>query len=87
MTNRQTAVENLEKLREAGVTDERIADYIINNWMTGDDAKKATEDLLIEEDLEDEDEDEDEDEGEADDFTGINFSGGLSTIGGCTVIG
>ena len=85
MTNRQTAVENLAKLREAGVTDERIADYLINNWMTGDDAKKATEDLLIEEDLEDEDED--EDEGEADDFTGINFSGGLSTIGGCTVIG
>lgn len=81
MTNRQTAIENLEKLREAGVTDERIADYLINNWMTGDDAKKATEDLLIEEDLED------EDEGEADDFTGINFSGGLSTIGGCTVIG
>ena len=81
MTNRQTAVENLEKLREAGVTDERIADYLINNWMTGDDAKKATEDLLIEEDLED------EDEGEADDFNGINFSGGLSTIAGCTVIG
>lgn len=81
MTNRQTAIENLEKLREAGVTDERIADYLINNWMTGDDAKKATEDLLIDEDLED------EDEGEADDFTGINFSGGLSTIGGCTVIG
>lgn len=85
MTNRQTAIENLEKLREAGVTDERIADYLINNWMTGDDAKKATEDLLIEEDLEDEDED--DDEGEADDFTGINFSGGLSTIGGCTIIG
>jgi hypothetical protein len=81
MTNRQTAIENLEKLREAGVTDERIADYLINNWMTGDDAKKATEDLLIDEDLED------EDEGEADDFTGINFSGGLSTIAGCTVIG
>ncbi len=81
MTNRQTAVENLAKLREAGVTDERIADYLINNWMTGDDAKKATEDLLIEEDLED------EDEGEADDFNGINFSGGLSTIAGCTVIG
>ena len=85
MTNRQTAVENLAKLREAGVSNERIADYLINNWMTGDDAKKATEDLLIEEDLEDEDED--EDEGEADDFTEINFSGGLSTIGGCTVIG
>ena len=85
MTNRQTAVENLAKLREAGVTDERIADYLINNWMTGDDAKKATEDLLIDEDLEDEDED--EDAGEADDFTGINFSGGLSTIGGSTVIG
>ena len=81
MTNRQTAIENLEKLREAGVTDERIVDYLINNWMTGDDAKKATEDLLIDEDLED------EDEGEADDFTGINFSGGLSTIGGGTVIG
>ena len=81
MTNRQTAIENLEKLREAGVTDERIADYLINNWMTGDDAKKATEDLLIGEDLED------EDEGEADDFTGINFSGGLSTIVGGTVIG
>ena len=81
MTNRQTAVENLAKLREAGVTDERIADYLINNWMTGDDAKKATEDLLIDEDLED------EDEGEADDFNGINFSGGLSTIGGGTVIG
>lgn len=81
MTNRQTAVENLAKLREAGVTNERIADYLINNWMTGDDAKKATEDLLIDEELED------EDEGEADDFTGINFSGGLSTIAGCTVIG
>ena len=81
MTNRQTAIENLEKLREAGVTNERIADYLINNWMTGDDAKKATEDLLIEEDLED------EDEGEADDFTGINFSGGLSTIVGGTVTG
>jgi hypothetical protein len=81
MTNRQTAIENLEKLREAGLTDERIADYLINNWMTGDDAKKATEDLLIDEDLED------EDEGEADDFTGINFSGGLSTIVGGTVIG
>lgn len=85
MTNRQTAVENLAKLREAGITDERIADYLINNWMTGDDAKQATEDLLIDEDLEDEDED--EDEGEADDFTGINFSGGLSTIVGGTVIG
>ena len=73
MTNRQTAVENLAKLREAGVPDERIADYLINNWMTGDDAKQATEDLLIDEDLEDEDEgeDEDEDEGEADDSTGI----------------
>lgn len=81
MTNRQTAIENLEKLREAGVTDERIADYLIIKWMTGDDAKKATEDLLIDEDLED------EDEGEADDFNGINFSGGLSTIAGCTVIG
>ena len=87
MTNRQTAVENLAKLREAGVTDERIADYLINNWMTGDDAKQATEDLLIDEGLEDEDDDEDEDEGEADDFTGINFSGGLSTIGGSTVTG
>ena len=41
MTNRQTAVENLAKLREAGVTDERIADYLINSWMTGDDAKKS----------------------------------------------
>ena len=79
MTNRQTAVENLAKLREAGVTDERIADYLINNWMTGDDAKQATEDLLIDEDLEDEDEG--EDEGEADDFTGINFSGDCTVIG------
>ena len=87
MTNRQTAVENLAKLREAGVTDERIADYLINNWMTGDDAKQATEDLLIEVGLEGEDEGEDEDEGEADDFNGINFSGGLSTIVGGTVTG
>ena len=85
MTNWQAAVENLAKLREAGITDERIADYLIIKWMTGDDAKKATEDLLIDEDLEDEDEG--EDEGEADDFTGINFSGGLSTIVGGTVIG
>ena len=57
MTNRQIAAENLEKLRAAGVTNERIADYLINNWMTGDDAKQATEDLLIDEGFDDEDED------------------------------
>lgn len=72
MTNRQTAVENLAKLREAGVTDERIADYLINNWMTGDDAKQATEDLLIDEELEDEDDDEDDDSN-SDDYVSIKM--------------
>lgn len=61
MTNRQIAAENLEKLRAAGVTDERIADYLICNWMTGEDAMQATEDLLIDEGFDDEDETQDED--------------------------
>jgi hypothetical protein len=52
MTERQKAIENLSKLREAGITDEKIVDYLICNWMTGDDAKQATEDLLIDEEIE-----------------------------------
>ena len=55
MTERQKAIENLSKLREAGVSDEKIVDYLICNWMTGDDAKQATEDLLSDEEIEDED--------------------------------
>jgi hypothetical protein len=53
MTDRHKAFDNLTKLREAGVTDEKIVDYLINNWMTGDDAKQATEELLFEEGIED----------------------------------
>lgn len=53
MTDRHKAFENLTKLREAGVTDEQIVDHLINNWMTGSDAKQATEDLLTDQEIED----------------------------------
>lgn len=56
MTDRQKALSNLAKLREAGISDERIVDYLLNNWMSSSDAKEATEDLLRDEDLDDEDE-------------------------------
>lgn len=53
MTDRQKAFDNVTKLREAGVTDEKIVDYFIGSWMTGSDAKQATEDLLTDEEIED----------------------------------
>lgn len=64
MTDRQKALDNLAKLRDAGISDERIVDYLLNNWMSGSDAKDATADLLTDEELDDDgplyDEDEDE---------------------------
>lgn len=60
MTDRQKALTNLEKLREAGVNDTKIVDYLINNWMTGSDAAEATNDLLIDEGIEDADDTEDD---------------------------
>lgn len=53
MTDRQKALSNLAKLREAGISDERIVSYLLNNWMSSSDAKEATEDLLRDEDLDD----------------------------------
>lgn len=60
MTDRQKALTNLEKLREAGVNDTKIVDYLISNWMTGSDAAEATNDLLIDEGIEDADDTEDD---------------------------
>lgn len=64
MTDRQKALSNLAKLRDAGISDERIVDYLLNNWMSGSDAKDATADLLTDDELDDDcqlyDEDEDE---------------------------
>lgn len=53
MTDRQKALDNLAKLRDAGISDERIVDYLLNDWMSGSDAKDATADLLTEEELDD----------------------------------
>lgn len=60
MTDRQKALTNLEQLREAGVNDTKIVDYLINNWMTGSDAAEATKDLLIDEGVEDADDTQDD---------------------------
>lgn len=64
MTDRQKVLDNLAKLRDAGISDERIVDYLLNNWMTSSDAKEATADLLKDEELDDDgplyDKDEDE---------------------------
>lgn len=55
MTDRQKALSNLAKLRDAGISDERIVDYLLGNWMSGSDAMSATEDLLSDEELDDDD--------------------------------
>lgn len=62
MTDRQKALSNLAKLRDAGISDERIVDYLLGNWMSGSDAMSATEDLLSDEELDDDDSLYDEDE-------------------------
>lgn len=55
-TSRHQAAELLEKLTEAGVSFEQVVNHVINNWMSGDDAKAALEDLAIEEGILDEEE-------------------------------
>lgn len=55
-TPRHQAAELLEKLTEAGVSFEQVVNHVINNWMSGDDAKAALEDLAIEEGILDEEE-------------------------------
>lgn len=59
-TDRKTPIEKLEKLREEGIKDSSILDYLVKNWLSTDDANDAMDALLDEYELNDEDEEDDE---------------------------
>lgn len=59
-TDRKTPIEKLEKLREEGIKDSSILDYLVKNWLSADDANDAMDALLEEYELND-DEDNEED--------------------------
>lgn len=61
-TDRKTPIEKLEKLREEGIKDSSMLDYLIKKWLSTDDANDAMDALLDEYELNDEDDDEDEDD-------------------------
>jgi hypothetical protein len=71
MADRKSAIKKRELLNELGVSDTAITEYLINNWMSGEDADQALEDLLSENDYYTEDDDEDDDDSDEDDFTVI----------------
>jgi hypothetical protein len=48
MTDRQRAVASLENLREQGVQESAITDFIINNWLSGLEARAAMEEAEVE---------------------------------------
>jgi hypothetical protein len=59
-TDRKTPIEKLEKLREEGIKDSSILDYLVKNWLSADDANDAMDALLDEYELNDEDDKDDE---------------------------
>lgn len=59
-TDRKTPIEKLEKLREEGIKDSSILDYLVKNWLSTDDANDAMDALLDEYELNDEDDEDDE---------------------------
>lgn len=48
MTDRQRAVASLENLREQGVQESDITDFIINNYLSGLEARAAMEEAEVE---------------------------------------
>ena len=48
MTDRQRAVASLENLREQGVQESAITDFIINNYLSGLEARAAMEEAEVE---------------------------------------
>lgn len=44
MSSRNKAVDLLDNLRESGVDDTTLLNYIIYNWMSGEDATECLED-------------------------------------------
>jgi hypothetical protein len=48
MTDRQRAVASLENLREQGVQESEITDFIINNYLSGLEARAAMEEAEVE---------------------------------------
>jgi hypothetical protein len=48
MTDRQKAVASLENLREQGVQESEITDFIINNYLSGLEARAAMEEAEVE---------------------------------------
>lgn len=61
-TDRKTPIEKLEKLREEGIKDSSILDYLVRNWLSTDDANDAMDALLDEYELNDEDEEDTEED-------------------------
>lgn len=59
-TDRKTPIEKLEKLREEGIKDSSILDYLVKNWLSTDDANDAMDALLDEYELNDDEEDNEE---------------------------
>lgn len=60
-TKRQKADDLLEKLRDSGVSDSMILEYIVNDYMSGDeafDALDAAKEELFNNDIDEEEEDE-----------------------------
>lgn len=60
VTDSKTPIEKLEKLREEGIKDSSMLDYLVKNWLSTDDANDAMDALLDEYELND-DEDNEED--------------------------
>ena len=56
---RSDAFNILQRLRDAGIPDDRILDYLVGNWMTGSDAADAMTDAHAEfmGDIDDDEED------------------------------
>lgn len=62
LTDRKTPIEKLEKLREEGIKDSSILDYLVKNWLSADDANDAMDALLDEYELNDDDEEDDDED-------------------------
>jgi hypothetical protein len=52
-TDRKTPIGKLEKLREEGIKDSSMLDYLVKNWLSADDANDAMDALLDEYELND----------------------------------
>lgn len=59
--DRKTPIEKLEKLREEGIKDSSILDYLVKNWLSTDDANDAMDALLDEYELNDDEENTEDD--------------------------